>query len=112
MNTRLEDDVRKRIIQARKDAKLERGDLAKALSMEYQSYSHYERGRFAFTVEMLFHLSRILDRSVQYFLGIDCGLAPDEDSLLVAYREARSKGFGSMALELVNGISKARIEGS
>lgn len=86
MLTKREDAVRKRVIQAREDLGMDRNDVAKALSMEYQSYSHYERGRFAFTVEQLFQLARILGRPVEYFLGLDTQLTDDEGQLLVLYR--------------------------
>jgi len=61
-------------------------DLAKALALEEQSYGHYERGRYAFTIEHLFKLSSILGRSVAHFLGIDNGLSRDEDELLTLYK--------------------------
>lgn len=86
MGTNLEEAIRKRVIAAREAAGKDRADIAKALGLEYQSYAHYERGRYAFTVEQLFQLSRILNRSVEYFLGLDTGLKPDEDELLAIYR--------------------------
>lgn len=97
----------RRIREARKEAGLSQEEMGRKLGLTDAGYGHYERERIQFTVEQIFLLARILGRSAGYFLGIDCGLTPDEDELLVAYRTARSKGLGSAALNTVKALSKA-----
>lgn len=70
MVTRLEDGIIERVIKARQEAKLERPDVAKALSLETNSYANYERRRSPFTVEQLFQISRFLHVPVEELLGL------------------------------------------
>jgi transcriptional regulator with XRE-family HTH domain len=73
MGTRLEREIR-------------REDTAQALGLSYHGYAHYERGVYAFTIDQLFTLSRVLGRSVEHFLGLETGLTDLEDELLALFR--------------------------
>lgn len=84
--TKLEEQITQRVISARLTASLSRQDVGERLNLGEQSYGHYERGRYAFTVEQLFQLSRILGKPVTWFLGLPSELDPDEDELLALYR--------------------------
>lgn len=109
MPTKREAAITRRVIEAREQAGLERGDLARALSLDPNSYGHYERGRYAFTVEQLFTLAPVLGRSVEWLLGLDTGLSEEEDRLLSLYRTAPS-GAKRMILTAVEGMVEAAIE--
>jgi transcriptional regulator with XRE-family HTH domain len=106
MLTRREDELRKRVIRAREDAGMDRSEVAKGLSLEYQSYSHYERGRFPFSIEHVFQLARILGRPVEYFLGLDTGLSADEGELLARYRGVGGAEARAMLLRLVRSMAQ------
>ena len=86
MVTKTESAVCRRVVEARDLAGLSRKDVADRLGLEEGSYGHYERERYAFTVDQLFSLSRILGRSVAWLIGLDTGLTEQEDALLTAYR--------------------------
>jgi transcriptional regulator with XRE-family HTH domain len=87
MVTHLEGQIIKRVTEARTNAKLSRKEVADRLNLEEQSYGHYERGRFAFTVEMLFQLSKILGKPIEWLLGLPTEMTPDEQEMLALYRE-------------------------
>ena len=99
MVTKLEGDIIERVIKARTEAKLERSDLADALALDDNSYGHYERERFAFTVEQLFIISRIVGRSVAWLLGLPTDLTEDQQELLHLYRELPDAQHRKQALE-------------
>lgn len=92
MPTDLEAKITARVIDARKKAELDRRDLADALVLDLNSYGHYERGRYAFTIDQLFILSRVLNRSVPWLLGLDTGLTEAEDELLTCFRNTDDSG--------------------
>lgn len=79
-------EITRRVIAARETAGLKQADLADRLGLSKQAYNPYEKNITPFTVQQLFQLSHILNRSVEYFLGLDTGLRPDEDQLLTIYR--------------------------
>jgi transcriptional regulator with XRE-family HTH domain len=94
-----------RVREARKVAQLSQEDIARKLGLTDGGYGHYERGRQPFTLEMIFKLAIILGRPVTYFLGLDSGLAEDEDRVLALYREARAAGLGPMVISVLEGIA-------
>jgi transcriptional regulator with XRE-family HTH domain len=104
MLTHEEDAVRKRVIVAREANGLTREELARKLSLEYQSYSHYERGRFAFTVEQLFQLARILGYPIAYLLGEETGLKEDEEHVIGMYRALRDRGSGLTVVDFMESL--------
>ena len=108
MTTKLEREIIRRVAEARKDAHLTHKELGQALSLSETGYGHYERGRQALTVEQLFILSRVLSHSVEHFLGLENGLAEDEDALLATYRSIHSPEIR----ELVRDVAKdqARLD--
>jgi len=90
----LEAAIIRRVTEAREEAHLTHKEIGKVLSLSETGYGHYERFRQPFTIEQLFQLSRILGRSVEYFLGLDNGLTPEEDRLLTLYRSASTDRQG------------------
>lgn len=94
-----------RVRNAREDAGLSQGELAEHLGLTRAGYGHYERGRNVYTVEQLFQLSRVLGRSVEWFLGLDTDLADDEDQLLTAYRTIKDDAGKGLALRLLKDMA-------
>ncbi|NLD44872.1 MAG: helix-turn-helix transcriptional regulator [Chloroflexi bacterium] len=92
MPTKLEHQIIKRVISARMAAGLSRRDVADALGLGEASYGHYERGRYAFTVEQVMILSRVLMRSVPWLLGLEAPHDATEDELLTCYRRTTDSG--------------------
>lgn len=109
MPTKLEEQITERVIAARKDAGLERKNLAEALVIDVNSYGHYERGRYAFTVDQLFTLSRVLGRSVEWFLGLETELTDREDHLLTIYR-GLTPGAAGLLLDMAETFAKSERE--
>lgn len=93
-----------RIREAREAAGLSQTDMGKKLGLTKAGYGHYERGRQPFTVDMIFQISRILGRPVEYFLGLDTGLTEDEGQLLAIYRAAPTAEARATALRLVRSL--------
>lgn len=104
MVTKLEEQITQRVIKAREDADLSRKEVARLIHLEEQSYGHYERGRYAFTIDQLLKLSPILGRSVSWFLGIDAGLTEEEDQLIILWKNAGElqRDMAIQALKLKN----------
>jgi transcriptional regulator with XRE-family HTH domain len=107
--TKLEDQITKRVIAARQRGGLDRKDVADALNMGLNSYGHYERGRYAFTVDQLFTLSRVLGVRVEWLLGLESDLAEDEERLLGAYR-SMGEERRRLTLEYVEFMARAERE--
>lgn len=59
-----------RLRQSRKEAGLTQKQIAEKLGILQNSYSQYEIGRISPSLEMLVQISRILKRSVDWFLGL------------------------------------------
>jgi transcriptional regulator with XRE-family HTH domain len=106
MVTKVESQITKRVIRAREEAGLRRKEVADALGLEEQSYGHYERGRYAFTVEQLLLLSRTLNKPVTWFLGIKTDLAEDEEELLHAYRAISDDRIKALLLNMAKDAPK------
>jgi transcriptional regulator with XRE-family HTH domain len=97
-----------RVIQERESARMTKTDLAARLGLTKQGYAHYEKHEATFSIEQIFSISRVLGRSVEYFLGLDNGLTPAEDKALAAYRRAESGGQGELALRLLDAVAGER----
>lgn len=106
MVTKVESQITKRVIRAREEAGLRRKEVADALGLEEQSYGHYERGRYAFTVEQLLLLSRTLNKPVTWFLGIKTDFAEDEEELLHAYRAISDDRIKALLLNMAKDALK------
>ena len=104
--SKLEVAIAERVARARKLAGLTHKAVGEALSLSESGYGHYERGRQPFTIDQLFQLSRILGRSVEYLLGLDTGLTPDEDELLTAYRAIASDEIKCFVLDAARSAPK------
>ncbi len=94
-----------RVQAARKETGLSQEDLGRRLGLSKGGYGQYERGLHPFTADQLFQLASILDRSVQYFLGLDNGLTPDEDRMLSLYRRARAMGLEDLFTRMAEAIT-------
>jgi transcriptional regulator with XRE-family HTH domain len=93
-----------RVIEARKEVGLSQEALGHRLGLERSGYGHYESGRQPFTIKMLFQLSRILGRPVEYFLGLDTGLTGREERVLMLFREAEKAGYGDVVIGAVHAL--------
>ena len=91
--------VARRVSEARKAAGLSQKQIAEYLGLTQAGYGHYERQEQPFTVEQVFNLSRMLGRSVEYFLGLIIPLKRSEDELLTLYRSIRDKRLRTMVLQ-------------
>jgi len=106
--SKLEAAITRRVTEARQKAQLTHKEVGEALSLSETGYGHYERFRQPFTIEQLFQLSRILGRSVEWFLGLDNDLTPEEDHLLALYRNASDDRQGIIS-QIVVDDGEARI---
>src|SRR5512136_472668 len=102
MVSQVEQRIIDRVVRARQDVDLSRKNVAKALGIEEQSYGHYERGRFAFTIEQLLILSRVLRRPVTWFLGISSDLSNEEERLVHLWRMTSNKDIRHIVLDMLD----------
>ena len=75
------------------------------MSLSKYGYGHYEREKQPFTVDQLFTLSRVLGRSVEWFLGLETELTDKEDRLLATFR-----GMSPVAQDLALTLVQAQAE--
>ena len=96
---------------AREFAGLNQVDVADFLGLRQSSYSQIEAGRNSLRVEHLIKLSKLLDRPVNYFLGLSDqpSLSPDESELLHLYR-ALPPGLDQYALAALRAWAGLRPE--
>ena len=96
---------------AREFAGLNQVDVADFLGLRQSSYSQIEAGRNSLRVEHLIKLSKLLDRPVNYFLGLSDqpSLSPDESELLHLYR-ALPPGLDQYALAALRAWAGLRSE--
>ena len=105
-----EASITNRVRRARREAGLNQTQLAARIGLSKAGYSHYERGRQPFTVDQLFLLSRILGRSVEWFLGLDTKLTDDEDRLLTTYRGIESERLKRALLRSAEEMARTEME--
>jgi len=105
--TKREAAITAKVVQAREKAGLERKALAEALSLDLNSYGHYERGRYAFTIDQLFVISSALGRPVEFFLGLDTGLAEDEAQVVHLWRQIESPALRENTLTILRAQAEA-----
>jgi transcriptional regulator with XRE-family HTH domain len=79
--------------------------LGQKLGLTATGYGHYERGRQAFSIEQLFVIARVLDRPVEWFLGLNSELSDDELLALGLYRRAVRNGVGEAALRVLGAVA-------
>jgi transcriptional regulator with XRE-family HTH domain len=94
-----------RVQAARKQAGLSQEDVGRRLGLSQNGYGQYERGMHPFTVEQLLQLAAILGHSIEYFIGQERDLAPDEDRLLALYRQTRTTGLDALTIKLVEAVA-------
>lgn len=97
----------RRVREARKAAGLTQEELGQQLGMSRAGYGHLETGDNLMTMADLFQLARILGRPVEWFLGLDTGLSPDEGRVLALYRQAVAAGEGDLALGALEGLTRS-----
>jgi transcriptional regulator with XRE-family HTH domain len=102
----LNKQIADRVARAREELHLTKVDLAEQLGLSKQGYTPYEQGRTPFTVEQLLLLSRILQRRVEWLLGLESDLAEDEERLLGAYR-SMGEERRRLTLEYVEFMARA-----
>lgn len=91
---KLENLVPKKIKQARQAAGLTQGELADALGVTRALVTSIENSRSTLTLKHLEMLPDILNRPIEYFLGLDTGLTDDEAELLAWYRAMPAQAQG------------------
>lgn len=82
----------RRIRIARKDSGLTQAELADHLGLTRDAVSKMETGVSTPTLRTLEQLPGILNRSVEWFLGLDREMTPDEARLLELYRALPPEG--------------------
>jgi transcriptional regulator with XRE-family HTH domain len=95
------DAIANRVRGAREATKLSQEDVAVKLGLTGAGYGHYERTRQVFSIEQIFLLSRILNRPVEWLLGLETTLSQDEGVLLTSYRKITNREVQQMMLDLV-----------
>lgn len=88
----LSEIITSRIKLAREDAGLTQAELADWLGLSSDAVSKMETGKSTPTIRTIEKLPGILNRSLEWFLGLDRGLAPDEIKLLDLYRALPDEG--------------------
>ena len=95
-----DETITRRITAAREAAGLTKTEFASRLGLSKQAYNPYEKGDTAFSVQQLFRASRVLDRPITYFLGVESGLSAEEEHLVELYRKGLNKGIGDIILRV------------
>lgn len=91
--------VVERIKEAREEAGLTQAELAEWIGLSADAVSKMETGRSTPTLRTLELLPGVLNRSVEWFLGLDRGMTPDETRLLELFRALPTEGpFRNQAL--------------
>jgi transcriptional regulator with XRE-family HTH domain len=98
--------IANRVRGAREEARLSQEDVAVKLGLTGAGYGHYERSRQVFSVEQIFLLSRILNRPVEWLLGLETSLSDSEGVLLTAYRRIANPETQQMCLDIVTTIAE------
>jgi len=99
--------IARRVTEARERAGMTKTALAETLGLAKQSYAPYEPGVTPFSVDQLFVLSRVLNRSVEWLLGLDTGLTEAEDELLACFRNTDDSGQNAV-LSVARSMARER----
>lgn len=75
-----------RIREAREAAGLTQVELSDYLGITRDAVSKIENGRSTLTLQHLEQLPKILNRPIEYFLGLDTGLTSEEEYILGLFR--------------------------
>jgi transcriptional regulator with XRE-family HTH domain len=97
--------IANRVRSAREAAGLSQEDVARQLALTPSGYGHYERNRQTFTVEQIFRLSTILEKRVEWLLGLDETLSMEEGALVTAFRKIRHAETQQMLLEIASTVA-------
>lgn len=97
--------VAQRVQDARKRRGLTHEEMGEKLGLTKAGYGHYERGRQAFSIEQLFVIARVLDRPVEWLLGLNSEMSDDELLALALYRRAVRVGLGEAALRVLGAVA-------
>lgn len=88
----------RRIKQAREGAGFSQGRLGDCLGIDQSAVSKIENGTTEVGAIRLVKIAEILGKPVTWFLGIDTGLADDEDELLHLYRQIDDERMRAMVM--------------
>lgn len=95
--------VVKRIKQARKEAGLTQAELADHVGLSSDAVSKWENGHSTPGLLTLERLPAILNRPVEWFLGLDLDMTPDEAKLIALYRALPAEGpFRNQAISFLS----------
>ena len=98
-------EIIRRVRATREAHGLSQEAVGQALGLTKYGYGHYEREDQPFTVEQLFRLSGALGRSIEWFLGLETDLGPQEDEIVTTFRQIESEPLRDQALEAVRGFA-------
>lgn len=99
-----QESAARRLRAARQEAGLSQEEVGKRLGLSRSGYAHLEDGSRLLTLDDLAHLSRILSRPVEYFLGLDTGLTGREERVVTLFRLAESAGYGDVVIGAVHAL--------
>jgi transcriptional regulator with XRE-family HTH domain len=99
-----EQAITERVMRAREDLGMTKTEFAEKLGLSKQGYQPYEKYRAPFSISQLFQISRILERPVAYFLGLDTGLTGREERALMLFRLAEQAGYGDVVIGAIHAM--------
>jgi len=101
----LRQTIAERLKSARVDKGLTQDDVAERLGIVRSSYAHYETGRNMITVEHLIKLQDVLEKPVNYFLGVKTAqLTVEESDWLELYRALPPGPARDYAAAMIRGL--------
>ena len=78
--------IGKRIKLARVEKDMSQQELAMRINVAQGTISEYERGTVPITIDRLFEIARVLEKPVQYFLGLEYAEDPTLSEIVSLYR--------------------------
>jgi transcriptional regulator with XRE-family HTH domain len=97
--------IARRVREAREAKGFSQEEMGRRMGLTKVGYGDYERAQRLFDTEQLFRLETILNRPVEWFLGLTTELQPDEHLLLAMYRRAKTAGRGEVTFRTVEALA-------
>lgn len=94
-------EIGKKIRTAREACRLTQNQFAVKIHVAQQTLSRYENGINTVPNEILEHISKELDISLTYFLGVSSEEFSDEERLLIEFYRKADKKIKKYIFELV-----------
>lgn len=85
---------------------LNKVELALRLGLKGSGYSPYENFKIPFTLAMLERLVKVLDMSLEWFLGLPSELTSDEQLVLSMYRRSKEQGRDKLVLDTLKILTR------